>query len=53
MSPFALRLGTLNATTLGIESAFRQETERVGDLVQIVADRGAGGSSWSLIRCCA
>jgi hypothetical protein len=28
MSPFALRLRTLNATALGNESAFRQETDR-------------------------
>ena len=28
MSPFAARLGTLNATALGNESACRQETDR-------------------------
>jgi hypothetical protein len=44
MSPFALRLRTLNATALGNESAFRQETGRSASArsTQPVAALGSG-----------
>src|SRR5262245_4203939 len=41
MSPFALRLRTLNATALGNESALRQETDRSGPRPIYAACRSA------------
>jgi hypothetical protein len=41
MSPFALRLRTLNAAAIGNESAFRQETDRSASAQIYAACRSA------------